>query len=168
MRRSEPGILPRCPCWLLLAEPNPRSRGLSKCAKDAGHYQPPPYGTGRTPWRSRRGPPPATGALSVMRFVRNQGRRGKSTPIAAAAAGPSGRPVRSGKESSACERPAGLARARSLGRGLIPPGLVRRRNAPRLGDEPGVPDRCHCAVLGCDLRCSGRGTWRPRHGGGRA
>ena len=65
-------------------------------------------------------------------------------------------------------RAAGLARARGLGRRLVPARLVRRRHAARLGDERGMPDRFHRAVLGGDLGRGRPDARRARHGGGRA
>ncbi len=63
---------------------------------------------------------------------------------------------------------AGVARARGLGRRLVPARLLRRRHAARLGGERGMPDRFDRAVLGGDLGRSGARARRPRHGGGRA
>ena len=42
-------------------------------------------------------------------------------------------------------------RVRRLGRRLVPPGLLRRRNAARLGGERRMPDRFHRPELERDL-----------------
>ena len=64
-----------------------------------------------------------------------------------------------------CHDAAGLARARGLGWRLVPPRLVRRRHAARVGMRRGMPDRCDLAILGFALRggrprACGRVPWR--------
>ena len=62
--------------------------------------------------------------------------------------------------------PAGIARARSLGRRLVPARLLRRRNAARFRLEQRMPHRFDRAVVGSDLRRRGSGARGARHGGG--
>ena len=57
--------------------------------------------------------------------------------------------------------------ATRLGRRLVPPGLLRRRHAARLGPERRVPDRRPPAGLGGDLRCRRPGAGPTGDGRGR-
>ncbi len=50
------------------------------------------------------------------------------------------------------------ARARSVGRRLVPAWLLRRRDAARLREQLRMPDRLDRAVVGRDLRCRGSCT----------
>ena len=75
------------------------------------------------------------------------------------------RDARRGLE-AACRRPAAGARARRLGRRLVPARLLRRRDAARLGGQRGMPDRFDRAVVERDLRRRGSGAQRARDGGG--
>ena len=55
---------------------------------------------------------------------------------------------------------AGLARMRGMGWRLVSARLFRRRHAARFGGKPGMPDRCHRAILGACFRAPQRPTGR--------
>ena len=56
---------------------------------------------------------------------------------------------------------AGRDRGERLGRRVVSPGVLRRRHAARLGPKRRVPDRCHSASLGGDLRRRRSGASAP-------
>ena len=53
-----------------------------------------------------------------------------------------------------------------VGRPMVSPGLLRRRDAPRFGDQRRMPDRLDCPIVGGDLRRREPGARSPVHGGG--
>ena len=69
--------------------------------------------------------------------------------------GDTARAARWRAHAAALQRGAG---ARGLGRRVVPPRLLRRRHAARIGDERRVPHRLHRAVLGGALRRRRSGT----------
>ena len=92
--------------------------------------------------------------LTTLRDVRRPGRAAWATPRARPGAGSGPR---------RCGRPGGTR----LGRRLVPPRLLRRRHAARLGAERRVPDRLARPVLGGDLRRRRPGAGPAGDGGGR-
>ena len=62
---------------------------------------------------------------------------------------------------------AGRTRGTRLGRRLVPPGVLRRRHAARLGPERRMPNRRDPSVVGGDLRRGGPGAGASGDGGGR-